>query len=197
LTYLVRHGQTEFNLARRLQGQCDSPLTELGVEQVRRMGAHLKAAIGDHDRVRIIASPLGRTVRTAEIIRETIGIDVEIALDARIQEVHLGDWEQFGHAEIEAAAPGAMGQPGWLLRTPGGESFDDVAGRMTSFLAEIDESDGLCRIVVSHGIAGRILRGLYAGEPTEAIWTSPAPPQDAVFHLSGGRVTRIDDSHGW
>ena len=161
------------------------------------MGGHLKAAIRDHSRIRIIASPLGRTMRTAEIIRDTIGIQAEIALEPRIQEVHVGDWEGLAHAEIEAAAPGAMGQPGWLLRTPGGESFDDVAGRVSAFMTEIDETDGCCRIVVSHGIAGRILRGLYAGETTDAIWTTPPPPQDAVFHLSNGRVLRIDDSHGW
>ncbi len=161
------------------------------------MGGHLKAAIRDHSRIRIIASPLGRTIRTAEIIRDTIGIQAEIALEPRIQEVHVGDWEGLAHDEIEAASPGAMGRPGWLLRTPGGESFDDVAGRVSAFMTEIDETDGACRIVVSHGIAGRILRGLYAGETTDTIWTTPTPPQDAVFHLSGGRVLRIDDSHAW
>jgi broad specificity phosphatase PhoE len=192
LIYLVRHGQTEFNHAQRLQGQCDSDLTELGMEQARRMGSHLKPLVDDHERWVMIASPLGRTVRTAEIIRETIGLNCEIALDPRIQELHCGAWEGFHHREIEEAAPGTVGRPGWLLTAPGGERYDDIAGRIASFIAEIDESDGRRRIIVSHGIAGRILRALYSGAPADQLWSNRPPPQDAVFHLSGGKVARID-----
>ncbi|MDB5393503.1 MAG: fructose-2,6-bisphosphatase, partial [Rhodospirillales bacterium] len=193
LIYLVRHGQTEFNHAQRLQGQRDSTLTELGVQQARRMGNHLKPLVDDHERWIIIASPLGRTVRTAEIIRETIGLKSEITLDPRIQEVHVGDWEGYHHHEIEAAAPGAMKEPGWLLRAPGGEGYEDIAGRIGSFIAEINETDGHRRILVSHGIAGRILRALYCGVPPDQIWAGKPPPQDAVFHLSGGKIVRIDE----
>jgi probable phosphoglycerate mutase len=192
LIYLVRHGQTEYNAAQRLQGQCDSSLTALGVEQARRMGNHLKPLIDDPARWDIIASPLGRTVRTAEIIRETMGLDCEIRLDPRVQELHVGEWEGFHHHEIEAASPGIIGTPGWLLTAPGGERYDDVAGRISSFIAEIDEADGRRRIVVSHGIAGRILRNLYARVPHDQIWLGKPPPQDAVFHLSGGKIARID-----
>jgi len=192
MIYLVRHGQTEFNQAQRLQGQCDSDLTELGMEQARRMGGHLKPLVDDHERWVMIASPLGRTVRTAEIIRETIGLNCEITLDARIQELHCGEWEGFHHHEIEAAAPGTTTQRGWLMTAPGGERHADIAGRIASFIAEIDESDGRRRIVVSHGIAGRILRALYSGTPADQPWSNRPPPQDAVFHLSGGKVARID-----
>lgn len=192
MIYLVRHGQTEFNHAQRLQGQCDSDLTELGKEQARRMGSHLKPLIDDHERWVMIASPLGRTVRTAEIIRETIGLNCEIALDPRIQELNCGEWEGFHHHEIEAAAPGITGKKGWLLTAPGGERYADIAGRIASFIAEIDENDGRRRIVVSHGIAGRILRALYSGAPADQLWSHRPPPQDAVFHLSGGKVARID-----
>jgi broad specificity phosphatase PhoE len=193
LIYLVRHGQTEFNRAQRLQGQWDSTLTELGQEQARRMGNHLKPLIDDHERWDIIASPLGRTVRTAEIIRETIGLKSDITLDPRIQEVHVGEWEGFHHHEIEAIAPAAMNEPGWLLRAPGGERYEDLAGRIGSFIAEIDETDGRRRILVSHGIAGRILRALYSGVTPDQIWADKPPPQDAVFHLSGGKTLRIDE----
>jgi len=193
LIYLVRHGQTEFNHAQRLQGQWDSALTELGVEQARRMGNHLKPLIDDHARWTIVASPLGRTVRTAEIIRETVGLKSEITLDPRIQEVHVGEWEGFHHHEIEAVAPGVMREPGWLTRAPGGERYEDIAGRIASFIAEIDETDGRRRIVVSHGIAGRIMRALYSGVPVEQVWAARPPPQDAVFHLSGGKIIRIDE----
>jgi probable phosphoglycerate mutase len=193
LIYLVRHGQTEFNHAQRLQGQWDSALTDLGREQARRMGKHLKPLVDDRERWSIIASPLGRTVHTAQIIREIIGLRSEITLDPRIQEVHVGDWEGFHHHEIEAAAPGAMREPGWLLRAPGGERYEEMAGRIGNFIAEIDETDGIRRIVVSHGIAGRIMRALYSGVPPDQIWAGRPPPQDAVFHLSGGKISRIDE----
>ena len=193
LIYLVRHGQTEFNHAQRLQGQWDSALTELGVEQARRMGAHLKPLVDDPDSWVMIASPLGRTIRTAEIIRETIGLTSEISLEPRIKEVDVGEWEGFHHHEIEAVAPGFTREPGWLLRAPGGERYDDIAGRIGSFIAEIDEADGRRRIVVSHGIAGRIMRALYAGLPPDQLWALRPPPQDAVFHLSGGKIARIDE----
>jgi broad specificity phosphatase PhoE len=192
LIYLVRHGQTEFNRDKRLQGQCDSPLTELGQEQARRMGAHLKALVDDHARWQMIASPLGRAAHTARIIRETIGLKSEIKHDPRIQELHVGEWEGFNHAEIEAAAAGITREPGWLLRSPGGERHADIAARVTEFLNEIDETDGMNRIVVSHGITGRILRGIYTKSTPEQIWGNVPPPQDAVFHLSGGAVRRID-----
>ena len=192
MIYLVRHGQTEFNHAHRLQGQRDSALTELGQEQACRMGNHLKPLVDDHERWTITASPLGRTVRTAEIIRKTLGLTCEITLDPRIQEVNCGDWEGFHHHEVEAAAPGAMQQPGWLLRTPGGECYEDISSRLGSFIADIDENDEYHRIVVSHGIAGRILRALYSGVQPDLLWSTPSPPQDAVFRLTGGKAIRID-----
>ena len=158
------------------------------------MGSHLKPLVDDPDRWDIIASPLGRTVATAEIIRETIGLTSAITLEPRIQEVHVGDWEGFHHHEIEAVAPGVMKEPGWLLRAPGGERYDQIAGRIGSFIAEIDETDGRRRILVSHGIAGRILRALYGGVPPDQLWAGKPPPQDAVFHLSGGKIARIDEA---
>ncbi len=192
MIYLVRHGQTEFNAAHRLQGQWDSALTPLGMEQARRMGEHLKLRVDDPARWIMIASPLGRTMATAEIIRETIGLTCEIQLEPRIMELHVGEWEGLHHHEIQARSPDAVGPPGWLLTAPGGERHDEIAGRIASFLGDLDESDGYRRIIVSHGITGRILRALYSGAPPEQLWLTPPPPQDAVFHLSGGKVARID-----
>jgi probable phosphoglycerate mutase len=190
--YLVRHGQTEYNAAHRLQGQCDSVLTPLGIEQARRMGEHLKRRVDDPARWIVIASPLGRTVATAEIIRETIALPCDIQLEPRIMELHVGAWEGLHQHEIEALSPGTVGPAGWLLTAPGGERHDDIAGRIASFIAELDETDGYSRIIVSHGITGRILRALYCGAAPDQLWLTPPPPQDAVFQLSGGKVARID-----
>src|SRR5689334_8295809 len=71
--YLVRHGQTEFNVARRYQGQGDSPLTLLGQMQAKRMGERLAGLVGDPTGWRIVSSPLGRAVATAKIIARALG----------------------------------------------------------------------------------------------------------------------------
>ena len=195
MIFLIRHGQTEFNLQGRLQGRMDSPLTPLGQEQAKRMALCLKPFVEAPEHWEVIASPLGRTQRTAEIVCETLGLGGGISLDHRLAEVDVGDWEGLSREDIEAIAPGVIGTPGWLLRTPGGETYEAVAERLGSWLAGIDENDGRKRLVVSHGIAGRVLRNLYAGGGQDPGAPAPQTPQDAVFRLYGGVAGRIDD-HG-
>jgi len=73
--FLLRHGQTVFNVAGRYQGQNDSNLTEIGVQQARRNGEILAARINDISRLHFVSSPLGRTLATSELICKTLGID--------------------------------------------------------------------------------------------------------------------------
>jgi probable phosphoglycerate mutase len=192
LIFLIRHGQTDFNRDRRLQGRLDSRLTELGMDQARRMAETLRPFVAEHPDWTVIASPSGRTRHTARIVCETLGLGAEVEIEPRIAEVDVGRWEGLGAEDIEAAHPGLMGQPGWLCQAPGGECLEDLSSRLGEWLAEIDETDGRRRIVVSHGIAGRVLRWLYAKAAPDNVWTSPSPPQDAVFRLHGGVVGRID-----
>ena len=77
--YLVRHGETQWNAERRIQGQSDSPLTAKGEHQAWQVGERAKTLGITH----IIASDLGRTRRTAEIIAEACGC--EITFDARLR----------------------------------------------------------------------------------------------------------------
>ena len=191
MIFLIRHGQTEFNVQRRLQGRQDSPLTALGLEQARRMGQTLRAQ--DLQNLTVVASPLGRTRRTAEIVCEALGLDCRVELDERLAEIDVGGWEGLNREEIEALAPGACDAPGWLLASPGGETWETASGRIGGWLAEQEEHDHRPRLVVSHGITGRILRALYAGVGPEHLWTASAPPQDAVFRLWRGVVGRIDE----
>ena len=67
-----------------------------------------------------------------------------------------------------------------------------MAARLSPWLAGLEPPDGRRRIVVSHGVAGRVLRGLYAGLPKAEVLTPPSPPQDTIFRLREGRVERID-----
>ena len=171
----------------------DSPLTELGIEQARRMGRVLKEAVSDPDTWTIISRPLGRTRRTAEIVCETIGLGCEIETDDRLMEIDVGDWEGLNGEEIETVTPGARSAPGWLLSAPRGETWETASARVAGWLDEHDVRDGRRRLVVSHGITGRILRALYEREDPADLWSSPSPPQDAVFRLWEGRIYRLDE----
>jgi broad specificity phosphatase PhoE len=189
MLYLVRHGQTEFNAEGRFQGHLDSPLTALGVDQAERVGNLLHPLVDDLDRVRVISSPLGRTLHTARIIAGRSGLAGDPQIEPRLIEISVGAWEGRTRDEILAEHPAPS--PGMLFESPGGETYDQVSARLSSWLSEIDPADGLQRIVVTHGVAGRVLRGLYAGLVKDEVLTLPTP-QDAVFRLSDGRIERLD-----
>lgn len=188
--YLVRHGQTEFNLARRYQGALDSPLTALGVEQARRMGA-LLATLVDPD-TPMISSPLSRARRTAEIIAEAARLS-PAALDPRLAEVSLGAWDGMTDEDIDFAFPGARNGTSrwdWYFASPDGERYEAVAARLGEWLGEATASEQPL-VAVSHGVAGRVIRGLYAGLDRDESLKLDVP-QDAVFRLAEGRIERID-----
>jgi probable phosphoglycerate mutase len=191
--YLVRHGRTTYNNEGRFQGGLDSPLTALGLEQAAANGRLLKRLIGSAEGWRIQASPLGRTVRTAELLCAELGENVAFETDPRLAEVRLGGWEGLTDEEIEAASPGLRAgttRYDFFFHAPGGETYQVFAARLGDWLAEA-EADGVPRVAISHGVAGRVLRGLYLGlKPAEALRLET--PQDAVFRLDGGAVTRIE-----
>jgi probable phosphoglycerate mutase len=186
--WLVRHGETEWNAARRLQGQQDSPLTERGRRQAQAIADLLARTLGpgirDGARPRLVSSPLGRTRATVAPIAEALGLPVEY--DARIAEIGLGAWEGMTWPEIEAAYPGALDGATpheRFFRSPGGERHADLMARLGGWLQEVDGPT----IAVSHGFAGRVLRGLYGGlEPLAAL--DLPQPQDGLFCLAEGRI---------
>ncbi len=191
MIYLVRHGQTEFNASGRLQGAKDSALTPLGVEQGRRLG-RLLGTLAPPD-ARIIASPLGRTQHTARLIREESRLACEIASDARLAEISLGAWDGLLKDDIRAMSPEYDAGPrrwDWFFTAPGGDSYEAMAMRLGAWLEDARAMPGTT-IAVSHGVAGRILRGLFLDMPrNEALMLDI--PQDAAFRLFEGRVERLE-----
>ena len=190
MIYLVRHGQTVFNAEGRLQGHVDSPLTELGESQARRAGATLAGLVGDAAGWRIVSSPLGRARATAEAVRQALGV-TEVEIDARLIELSWGEWDGALRAELKARNPDAFGDSGWSFRSPTGEPYEAVQARMADWLASLPPEPERRIIAVSHGVAGRVLRGVYAGLSRDET-VEQAVPQDAVYRLSGGTLERID-----
>ena len=187
---LVRHGETEWNRERRIQGRFDSPLTERGVAQAHAIG-RLVQKLPEATSARIVASPLGRATRTAEIIARHLPARPEPTIDDRLREVSAGSWDGLTFRDIELRSPGTFDGDGryeWNFRAPGGETYDGFAARVAEWMSDAVAAPFL--IAVTHGVVSRVLRGLYASLPREIALTLPVP-QDKVFRLSGGLIQEL------
>ena len=186
--YFVRHGETDWNAERRYQGQRDVPLNDKGREQARRNGRTL-AAISPHlSAARFIASPLGRTRETMELLRAEMGLTPQdYALDDRLMELSYGTWE--GQLQDELAK---IDPEGWAARTldpyrwrpRGGESYADLLVRSAKWLECIEHDT----IAVSHGGVSRCLRGFELGLDT-ALIPELESPQDRVLVMTKGAMS--------
>ncbi len=153
LIYLVRHGQTSYNIERRFQGQLDVPLSEEGEEQARAVSAWL--ADQQLNFGALYSSDLKRALETARAIGERLGL-VPQQVEA-LREIHVGEWQGLVSDEIEARFPGQLSM--WRdqasgFRTPGGETTAEVQQRMFDWYVDaITRHRGQAIIVVSHGMA--------------------------------------------
>ena len=133
---LVRHGQTEWNQLRKLQGQKDSPLTARGRLQADLTGKALLGCSISH----FYCSDAGRALETAERIRK-VNPSLPVARqDARLRELNYGNWEGMFLKEIEAAYPelykAHKNEPA-SFQAPGGETFGDLKDRFLAFLVGV------------------------------------------------------------
>lgn len=189
--FLVRHGETEFNVLGRVQGRLDSPLTKRGVEQAETIGRHLRAMVERVEDWAIESSPLGRAVATAEIVRKRVGIPTDLIIDDRLREVSLGSWDGLSRDEISGRWSGALSSSlrrSWVRSCPDGETLDAAMARLSDWLRS--DPDRRTRIVVSHGISGSLLRGIYAGLPPDEMLSLPTP-QDSFYQLANGVVRPV------
>lgn len=192
IIYLLRHGETEFNTQGRYQGVLDSSLTDVGIDQVRQNANVLKSLIGNPHEWKVVSSPLGRALKSTEIICDVIGYDVnKVEQDNRLTEVDVGHWAGLTTREIEKSWPSLFKNSdvyNWYFNAPNGESYDAVVNRLTHWLESIQQEQKI--IAVSHGLTGRILRGIYAGlEKENALKLEVA--QDVFFKLSNKTIHRI------
>jgi probable phosphoglycerate mutase len=188
--FLVRHGQTEWNLVPRIQGHSDSPLTALGIEQARAAGRLLRSVLAGRSAA-VVASPLGRARSTARIIAGEIGGAPErIAIEPRLREVSWEAWDGRSRHEIEAIQPGGWQrlQRDWSFAPEGGERYQHAADRLRHWLMSLDSHRPV--IAVTHGIACCILRGLILGLGGDESLALDRP-QDALFWAGRGRVERL------
>lgn len=182
--YLVRHGQSEWNIRRLTQGQtAHPPLTDLGREQAAAAAGALASELPADPSVRLVTSDLVRAAETARIIADRLGLAPE--LDPRLREQHLGELEGRGYDETWQQAE----RHDWSdpeLPVAGGESLAQVRRRLVAVLDELDPE--VPTVLVSHGDAIRSALGHLAGlPPTEAPWVE----------VPNGSVVRFDGELRW
>ena len=158
---LLRHGQTQFIVEKRFQGQMEAPLSSLGERQAELAGARLARPhaapalpIPDTAPFAIVHSPLGRALRGAEIVAAAMTaagrVTPPLRADAGFLEIGQGDWEGLKDAEIEARFGKSLAAwRRWPTRfyAPGGESLEQVRARVEGSLAVLlaEMADGMPR----------------------------------------------------
>ncbi|HWU13261.1 MAG TPA: histidine phosphatase family protein, partial [Caulobacter sp.] len=134
-------------------------------------------------------SPPRLTARqTAETIAARLGLAVEF--EDRLMEIDVGAWSNRLRDEVKRETPALLSDPEWAFKSPGGETYDDIMGRVSGWLAAQAPEPERRLIVVSHGIAGWMLRGAYAGLPREDV-VALDTPQNAIFRLADGAIERL------
>ncbi|MGE5484763.1 MAG: histidine phosphatase family protein [Ignavibacteriales bacterium] len=155
---LVRHGETDWNVNARYQGQQDTSLNENGLRQARALGRHMAS----WPVLAVYSSDLKRTRTTAEHVAAPHGLPVN--LDPDLREMAFGEWEGLTASEIKARWPGVYDR--WLddpvsTRPPNGENLAELGDRAAAAVhrvvsgvaaRETASGEGIpCIIIVAHG----------------------------------------------
>lgn len=163
--WLIRHGETDWNVARRFQGSADRPLNDLGQEQARALAPALQDVHFDA----VYASPLTRVIETAQ----GAGLKHRIVLDARLREIGFGVFEGLTFAEIEQKHPKLYAE--WIKdrsQNPhGGDTLQMVVDRAESFRDDLlKQHQNETVLVFGHGGTNSILMCLLMRFPPNRWW---------------------------
>jgi len=169
---LARHGETEWSKDGRHTGRTDIPLTDVGREQARRLGA----ALAGRSFSRVVSSPLSRATETAHLA----GFGTGLEIDADLREWDYGIWEGRRRVDI------ARDDPGWTIWSrpiPDGESLAALGRRADRVIARLLPLGGDV-LVFSHGHLLRVLA---------ARWIEAAPVTASRLELWTATLSEL----GW
>lgn len=194
--YLVRHGETDWNVEGRLQGSQDTPLNTRGLEQAERIADRLAHEGGF---LALYSSPLSRAWQTAQVICRTTGL--EPIPDERLRERSLGLAEGLTGAELDERFPqGLEGSGGDLARLsfPGEETRETFAVRASAFFRDLQgrHSDGKVAVVTHGGAIVLIIAQLMhldLGRPLP-FWIDNGSISQVEFGGPIDRVLTLNDS---
>lgn len=163
IIYLTRHGETEWNIEKRLQGRGDSPLTENGIQRAKELRDRIKNIDIDV----IYSSPIKRALNTANILRGNKNID--IVTDDRLMEMCFGDYEGKKIDIIQKENPNwdikLIMQGNVEICAPNGENLKEVRERISKLMNKIiAENIGKSILIVTHGITLKALMYYFKDE---------------------------------
>ena len=166
--YIARHGETEYNYLRRIQGSgVDTALTAKGVEQAQVLGKIVEGMEFDA----VYSSPLGRAMNTTRIVFKDDDIFEKMALtDPRIVEIGMGEAEGLPWEQIDTRF---MDDPINYIPPPGGETLPDMIERIDSFLQELAKKPYKKVFVLAHGYVMRVVYSCVMDKSVEAIGKAP------------------------
>ena len=188
--FVLRHGQTEWNLAGRFQGRLNSELTDKGRAQAALQGGLLAKATKGRSDIAVYCSPQKRAMHTAQIALDPLGMVA--TQDERLCEISFGVWEGLNFEQISAGWSEHVkyadtAEFDWQFQSPGGENFDEMRARIKGFLVSLKGPS----IIVTHGITSRILRGVWLGHDGNEI-ASLTGGQGCVYHLRDGQQVMLE-----
>lgn len=186
--YMTRHGQTEWNIERRLQGSANSPLTEKGVRDAKELAKRVAEIPFD----KVYTSDLLRAVQTADLLTE--GREIPRVVLPELREMRMGRWEgqliaDMTESDKEQYENFVSGSPEFAA--PGGETILEVRMRAEEALAVIEKDEAEIILVVTHGMLQsqllEILQGRPFGENTRVL------PGTALSHFTyeDGKYTGV------
>ena len=183
LLYFIRHGETDWNVEGRLQGQHDRPLNAVGCGQATCCGEILRALLErdsrDPQSFDYVSSQLVRARKTMELVRTEL-----------LAELSFGRWEGFTFAELKAREPATLALAArehdkWGFVPPGGESYADLLVRVRAWHATVTRDT----VAVAHGGVARTLIVHFGIEPPAAAPVHSIE-QGVVYQFAPGRLMR-------
>lgn len=203
--YLTRHGQTEWNLEKRLQGHGNSPLTEFGINRAKELSDRIKGIDIDI----IYTSPIERAYKTAFIVKGDK--DIEVKVHEGLKEMNFGDYEGKITEEVMKENPGwdisAIMKGNLEMRAPNGETLGEVRERVNSAMREIiKENEGKNILIVGHGITLKAIMAFFndqevnnevMGQATLTKVIVDGENFDIEFKNDGSHFTVKEEKQGW
>ena len=190
---LARHGESEWNRAGRIQGQVNSPLTDLGISQAIAISDYL-SGIFLNQKLKIYSSPLERAIQTAEVIAKGIDcLSSEVIIEERLNDFNLGEisgtfgWDKV--AEIFPEQAQLRLQDPMRFHPSGGESGAEFEERLRSLMEEL-MGDDTTKLMVSHGIVNKFIRGIYKNLSGKEM-INLGESQNTIYRLEHGDETEI------
>ncbi len=172
--YVTRHGQTDYNKKRMMQGRSDIPLNEVGIAQATAR----RKTLGDIKFDAVYSSPLIRAVKTAQIIGNVS--EEEIIKDERIIEANFGKYELMNYYGTGIPMMLYWSFPELFKAPEGVETIQEMIDRTSSFLKELEQKNYENVLVACHGGIIRPIRGYLENKKSGIIWR-PRPKNCEIF----------------